>query len=217
MDDGDSASWSMFKSALTKRNIPGSVPLIVERYPDDRSGASGLNGADLRKLQDQYGWEFSNHAFAQAIHDTAGQSVTAIEADLLKSKAWLRQQGLHTGIEDYSLSPGVGAPLVEGAMKDMLRRHVRSIRPTGGVAETLIPADPLHLRSYQFIGQSIATLQANFLGGPGTWIIFSLHRLQAGATNNGLTMGMTNFETLLDWFIAQGFQFRTRSAVIERR
>ena len=218
-DDGYLNQLSNLRAATDALGVPVTFNPIIERIIN---GAAGMTAADLRSLHDRSGWQISCHGYAQAIHDTAGLSPAAAEADFLRAKHWLHANGLHDGVDDFALCPGTTTGFLADSnpLMPVIRRNFRSARTVDGKIETNGGADPHRLRSLLFTGQSASSLQTNvdWAAGAGGVFILALHDVLAGSTNgtsNGLpAIAINNLVQVLNYAAAKGMQFRTRGQLI---
>lgn len=211
-DDGFAAHKTLLRPMLDALGVPCTLNPIIERITN---GVAGMTIADLRSMQDLSGWQISAHAYAQAVHDGPATAIQAA-ADFIATKNWLHNNGLHVGVDDFALCPGVGSRLAPGTMRDTVANHWRSARMFTGFNETVVPADPLSFRSIGFSGNTVANLQTNIdqAAGAGAMFHLSLHDVLAGSTNGfsgGLqAIAVNNLRTVLQYALSKGMTPRTR-------
>ena len=133
-DDGYAGQLTNMLPVTSTRGVPVTFNVIAERFIGNTPSA-GMTSTDLRTLQDKQGWQISLHAYAQATHDTVNTTPENWEIDFAQQKAWLHENGLHAGVDEYALCPGTGSPVAEGPLFDALRRTFRSVRVNSGFCD----------------------------------------------------------------------------------
>lgn len=220
-DDGYIGQKNYLLPVVSARGIPVNYNIIADRFVGG-SPSSGMTADDLRSFQNKHGWAVSCHAYSGTVHN--GPATNAdLEIDFQRQKQWLHANGLHYGADDYSLCPGTGSPVTEGALLEVIRKSFRSARTSSGFYETVIPGDPHKLRSILFTGNTNAQLQTNIdaVAGAGGVLILTVHDVLSGSTNgtsNSLpAIAANNLATVLDYAAGKGMVFRTRADLLERR
>lgn len=187
-DDVYASNWSLMRPALDNFGWGATLYAIPSR------ATSGLVSVEqMHRLEDVNGWEIAGHGAT----NLTSMSLADAETDVVAMREWLRTNGFR-GVDHYSYPNGGFSPAVEGMMRRYYRAARTIVRPT---VETLPPANPYRLRSYE---PNPATSVANVVAQTVTaaknsngWSILLFHDLTTSGSPGALQYPMSQFEQIL--------------------
>lgn len=201
-DDGYDSCMSAAR-VLGARGISATLYMI----PGGAGTAGHLTTANLRTLQDVYGWDIEAHGSTTYTTLTAAQMRTEWTA----TRAWFAAQGL--GLPQHLAYVGGQSNATVVATAREFFASARTI--TNGV-ESHPPAMPYRTRAYSGVssvagGTSIAVAQAAIsaavAGGHHVNLVF--HRITAGAATTTMECSEADLGTLADYAVNAGADIRT--------
>lgn len=202
-DDSDVSLWPTVRPKLDQYGYQGVV------FPTMDAIGSTVTLAQLKQLQAE-GWEIASHASGAAGHvDHNGLTQAQRLAEYQTIKRYNRDNGFHSDSFAWPNGRFDAAAASDSARYFTFARGLMSDQ-----VETLPPAAPQRLRSYNVTGVSLATLQGYIdkaKSGKG-WAIFTFHSVNAGGTGNN-PMTTANFNSLIDYINTQGVPVRTFSQI----
>jgi peptidoglycan/xylan/chitin deacetylase (PgdA/CDA1 family) len=212
-DDGWVDGWNTHRPALDKYGYVATAMPIV-----DRIGNFGtyMTLAQLKSLQDDYGWEIAAHAFTDAAHTATGAFSSLSAADLEVELRSLKQWGVDNGFRgfDYFAYP-------QGVYNDAIIANVKKYFAAARSQhifrrETLPVSDRYRTRTVNLGSpNTLATIQGYIdeASANKEWINFTTHKLGASATD-GSTWAATDFASLLAYINGKGMAVRTYGQVL---
>jgi peptidoglycan/xylan/chitin deacetylase (PgdA/CDA1 family) len=208
-DDCWASQWSAAKGILDTYGYRASAFPIISLL----DSAGRLTTAQLKILQDVYGWEIGMHAYADSIHAATATGVTAaaLDADLRAAAAWLAASGFRSS-SGYAYPLGQYGRTTDNALTtDTVRTYASYARTTHSrTKETYPPASWERLRSISSIstftgGYAPSALTAATTGdiarvaATGTWLILTFHEIIASASTPANTgqLKLSDFQTII--------------------
>lgn len=179
---------------LASRGIRGTAYVIP-----DLAGTSGfMTAAQMRTLQDVYGWDIESHG--QDVY--TGMTAAQMRAEWVRTRKWFADNGLGRG-EHLAYPGGQNNATVAATAREFFTT-ARTIG-AGDTPQVWPPELPYQMRGYSSIagvgGPSVATVQAAIdkavLGGHHITLAF--HRITAGASTSAMECSQADLATLADY------------------
>lgn len=217
-DDVFVGQWTNGKPLLDAAGYQATLFPIV-----DLVGSSGsyLTLANIKAMQDQYGWEIAPHAYTNANHTNFGSMTSAqIQADIVSSVGWMATNGLrYQGSYAYPLgyfSSGqmdIVSPYVSGA-RTIQNRHN---------SNTLPVAHHPRLWSVSGVGGSGGYAVTNLTNASGlldqvktakSWVILTMHDVSTGASGSVNQISVADLTTLVAGIQSRSMAVATMGEVL---
>lgn len=221
----------LFASTLTKAapymakyGFRATSYVIAETLWNNGSFTGYANLTDAHRLEDQYGWEHSSHAYLAAVHNqTSSQGGTGTTGYMAYPAA--KQLADMKACRDYLLSQGFRAPeqfaWPQGAWDETARQNAAkvftSIMTLAHAHDETIPvADPTRIRVYappNTVTGAQLTAEVDKAIAGGEWLIILFHNIidtVVAATD----IATAAFNTLIDYLDTNSVPVRLASEVL---
>lgn len=203
-------TWASHADAAVKMaeyGFPGTEYLIQSRI----GTAGNLSMAQVRMLNEAYGWEMGSHASNDAAHvDWTTQTAAWVEAELAAQKAWQAANNLPTRTFAYPIGP------FNSAIARQVAVHYDSARSTYSWTNSAAKPHKYRLSCYVLaatVTLASAKIWVDRVVANGGWPVFMFHNLVAsGATGNDWLKA--DFDALVDYIAASGLPVATVGDVI---
>jgi peptidoglycan/xylan/chitin deacetylase (PgdA/CDA1 family) len=207
-------TWAAGYDAARKMGqyaFPGTAYLIQSRVDDVAAGR--LTMAQLRNMQDTYGWEIGAHCSVEEAHVDWTQQTTAwVEAELATMKQWQTSNNFPTETFAYPIGP------FNADLARRTRKQYSSARST--YPSTNSPTRPhAHRLSTYVIAASTTLASAKIyvdrVVANGGWLVLMFHNLVASAPT-GNDWLKSDFDILVDYVAATGLPVATVGEVVRQ-
>jgi len=211
----DDAVGTQFTNAipiLSKYNFSATtyIPTQWVDQPDR------LSVEQLRKMQDDYGWDISSHTLNH-IDVAQIKDKERLKTELTLSKQFLLDHGFEKGAEHFAYPFGT---FDSELSMDLIKKHYKTARIVRGDIETIPVADPYRLRVIYVLSITPPELVLDRIDKAienGDWAILVFH----GIVNNNAydiqgTYLKSNFQTIVDGVYKKGVDVMTISEVYNK-
>ena len=179
---------------------------------------SRLTLAELRNMQNQYGWEISAHAYRDADHALTytGMTSAQLRDDLQRQKGWLLANGFR-GASGCAYPLGQQGKTTDGfPTRDVIDDFFVYGRTTySRTFESFPPAEPFRLRAVSGIstftgGYAPSTLttattgRIDQLAANSGWLILTFHNITTGAPASTSDCALTDFQAICSKIASSG-------------
>jgi len=214
-DDVYASQYTLARPVLAAHGFRGTVAVIRQAIGLE----SAMSLADLRSLQDEYGWEIGCHANTLAVHHETdiGVPLSAVVSDLRSELAFLRRSGF-TGEKIHAYPSGRWNPAVLRAVSGYCGSARLDFFRT---QETLPPADPYKLRACGSIsslpgGHSAAAVKRyiDAAAEHRSWLILIFHKIVTGTPAQRTECSLADFEAIVGHLAASGMPVLTTAEVM---
>lgn len=216
-DDSFAGHYTIARPLLNQYSYPATLFPIV-----DTVGSSGyMTLAQIKTLQDMFGWEVAPHAYTTATHSNfASMSQSAIQADIISNINWMATNGFrYSGAYAYPLgifSSGQDAyvaPYVKAARTIQSTLH----------SETLPVGNPLRLRATSGVG-GVGGYSVTSLTNSGgvfdqckaekSWVILTMHNVVSGSSTQINEISQADLTTIVSGLNSRGIAVATMGEVL---
>lgn len=211
-DDGYVSQWAEGRRQLSKYGYRGTCFIIGEGV-DDVAG-NFMTTTQLRRLQDELGWEIGSHAHTFAAHNNRLTSLSpgALDTELRAHRDYMTAQGFHA--RDLFAHPG---GIYNPATLAAVRKYYGCARGTTvRIKETAPPGDQWRMRTRQLgSGILLAAVQAEVDAAytNKSLYILTAHKFAATAADT-ITWDIASWNTLVDYVATKGIAVRTLGEVL---
>ena len=217
-DDSWASQWDLARPAMDAHGFRGTQYTIA-----DLIGTSGRLTLDqLKRLQDQSGWEIGGHAYTSVAHTARLPTMTAADVDveLGQLKTWLLQSGLDG--DSFAYPGGQFEQTTDGVwVEDIAARYFSSARSILGVPlkaiESFPPPMPHRMRAVSSISSLNAANGMNQptgmlasggildkIAGNGGYLPMCFHQITAGAPTVTSEISAADFTALMQGIADRG-------------
>lgn len=188
---------------------PGTEYLIQSRVDT----AGNLTTAQLRNMQDTYGWEVAAHASTDATHiDWTTQTTSWVETELTNMKTWQTNNNFPTDTFAYPIGP------FNSDLARRTRKQYTSARST--YPWTNSPTQPHKHRLSAYVISTTTSLASAKIyvdraAANGGWLLLMFHNLVA-ASPAGNDWLKSDFDSLVDYIASSGLPVVTVGEVVRQ-
>ncbi|WP_432679304.1 polysaccharide deacetylase family protein [Rhodococcus pyridinivorans] len=174
---------------------------------------TGMTLAQLRELQNLYGWEICSHSYTFASHTKGFDAMTAqeIAADVDASKTWFSERGFTT-VDHFAYPRGM-----HNANSDtVLSRYFSTGRTTHTKpVNTMLVAEPMRMSCY--LPTNTATLASvtqiiDRAYEHGAWLHLGFHDIVDSNASSSTQMLKSTFTGIIDYLATKGSRVVTVGA-----
>jgi peptidoglycan/xylan/chitin deacetylase (PgdA/CDA1 family) len=201
-DDNWASAYDVARPIMDAYNFAGTMYTI----PDAVGTTNYMTLAQLKKLQDEAGWDVAGH------HQTNLTTLQNPDYAVRSVKKWLGENGFHKGLSEFAYPNGAYNDDVIAAVK----RHFRSGRSIIEKAEVPMPADLMRLKVLQCYNTvAPATIAAAVTAALTNkdWLILVFHKIVTTATVS-TEYSTANFTTVIGDIATQGIAVKPVSEVL---
>jgi hypothetical protein len=223
-DDGYASTSTIAAPYMSQAGVRASAMIIR-----DLIGSSGtyMTLAQVKNLQDAYGWDVGAHSDTVAVHNASGTgsppsgvSDAVLLADQQAIKNWLLTNGFRR--HDYYAWPhGYFTPSQMSAARNLFSAIRGVCGDRGGQIgpqETYPPGDPYRLRSWLIAAtNSVANVQAALTAAIAnkSWLHLTFHQIVPSGATGGTQLNTAIFQGMIDAIVASGITVKTVAEVYE--
>ncbi len=205
-------TWASHNDAARKMGqyaYPGTEYLIQSRV--DTGG--NLTTAQLRNMQDAYGWEIAAHASNDAAHtDWTLQTTAWVETELAALKQWQTDNNFHTETFAYPIGP------FNADLARRTRKQYSSARSTYPWTNSPTAPHKHRLSSYVIAASTTlasAKIYVDRAVANGGWVVLMFHNLVASAPTGNEWL-KSDFDALVDYIAASTLPVATVGEVVRQ-
>lgn len=217
-------SLELGKAVMDTYGWPGSCYVITDILSNPQpviepNTGTRLTVAELRMMQDRYGWRIGAHALRDADHSLTATGMTAAQLrdDMLGQKSWLDANGFR-GASGYAWPLGQFGLTTDGQSTiDVIDDFYAYARTTfSKTLESFPPADPYRLRAVSGISTFTGGVTPSSLTTAGTgridqvaanngWLILVFHKIVTGTPAATTECALSDFQAICAKVASAGF------------